>query len=150
MIFSTYNAVITGAFTSVALAVNSAAVFVYVATQPPPIEGFASYRQDVSPGDVVDIAWQIKKRVDCMGVSMRVWEGEGGFSLREPTRPVTIPSTPDWRVFNVQTEIPDQASDGWLTLSIEGVYDCPNRRIPFSLGPVVFEVTAGGVIHETH
>lgn len=141
MIFSTYNAIVSASVASIAIAAKSAVVFAFVASQPPAIEAFASHREDVSAGDVVPIEWNIRKRVDCIGVSMRVWRGEDGFKLREPTRPVTISANKEFSQYLVMTDIPDQAPSGWLRLEIEGVYDCPTRRIPFTLGPVVFKVS---------
>lgn len=109
---------------------------------PAPIEGRA-----ISPGDVVAgataiVDWQIVKRTDCKGQGARVWVGESGFHLAEAYRPTGLPTSNDWRTYHIETEIPDLAPPGALTLSIEGFYQCPgSNRQNFTLGPVLMEVT---------
>lgn len=141
MIFSTYNAIVSASIASVVVGVKSFAVFVYSASQQPPIEGFAKYNDDVHAGEVIVLDWQITKRVDCVGSSMRVWDGERGYSLREPIRVTTIPKSSDFSSYPVLTLIPETAPNGWLRMRIDGVYDCPERRMPFSIGPVIFKVS---------
>jgi hypothetical protein len=108
---------------------------------PAPIEGRAIAPQTVIAGALTIIDWRIVKRTDCKGQNARVWVGESGFHLAEAYRPTGLPTSNDWKTYHIETEIPDLAPPGKLTLSIEGFYQCPgSQRQDFTLGPVHMEV----------
>lgn len=140
VMFTTTHAAGISVIVSGFLAINSTINLASAILTPAPIEAFAAFSDPVNAGQLVSIEWQILKRVDCIGSSQRVWTGENGYSKREPIAPTTLPVTDDWQSFEIETRIPENAPEGWLRLSVEGVYDCPERRYPFSLGPVVFQV----------
>ena len=109
---------------------------------PAPIEGRAASPGRVVAGVVAIVDWEIVKRTDCKGQNARVWVGENGFHLAEAYRPTGLPTSNDWRVYHIETEIPHLAPPGELLLSIEGYYQCPgSQRQDFTLGPVKMEVT---------
>jgi len=128
------------ALCSIGLAGASGVQTVRVLTSPPLIEGTGVYESPVSAGDTVMIDWTITKRTDCPGELSRVWHGENGFYMVEPLRKSALPTINSPVTYSIQTEIPTFAPVGNLQLSINGVYNCDNGPMPFSLGPVEIEV----------
>ena len=139
--FSSTHAVVLSVIASAGLALNSTFDLTRAILTPPPIEAFAAYSDPVKAGSEIVLDWQVIKRVDCIGSSQRVWNGEDGYSKREPISPTTLPVTDTWQNFHVRTQIPDTAPVGYLRLTVEGIYDCPEKRYSFILGPVVFRVS---------
>ena len=107
---------------------------------PIPIQGHGEYSEPVKAGDTVPVVWSILKQTDCHGIFGRVWEGANGFYVIEAQRPSGLPTTTDYREYNIQTHIPSLAPFGELHLSIVGEYDCGSGGVPFRLGPVILEV----------
>lgn len=108
---------------------------------PPAIEGSAVVVEPVRPGQVITVPWQITKRVNCKGVSGRVWAGEKGFSMTEPLRPTSLPAIGKPVTHNIQTQIPELAPAGPLVLKVAGYFDCPgNTRLWWEIGPVTMVV----------
>ena len=139
MISVHYAAIFGGVF-AMASAVSPGYQAMIKLSTPPPITGSAQYLEPVTPGQVVKVAWSIKKDTSCPGYLARAWAGDGGFILTEPLRVATLPvGTAD---YNVQTVIPEFAQSGALEMSIVGFYQCEGQhRQPFKLGPVDFTVT---------
>ena len=108
---------------------------------PPAIEGSAVVVSPVRPGQVITVPWLITKRVQCQGVSGRVWSGEKGFSMTEPLRPSSLPALGRPVTHNIQTQIPELAPAGTLVLKVAGYFDCPgNTRLWWEIGPVTMVV----------
>ena len=108
---------------------------------PPAIEGSAVVSEPVRPGQVITVPWLITKRVQCQGVSGRVWSGEKGFSMTEPLRPSSLPALGRPVTHNIQTQIPELAPAGTLVLKVAGYFDCPgNTRLWWEIGPVTMVV----------
>lgn len=128
------------AVVSVATASISGFEHIVDANTPPPIEGWAERLSSVQAGEVARIEWHITKRIDCPGVSGRVWKGEDNFYMVEPYRKTALPMMEGEITYRIQTEIPSLAPEGDLLLTIEGYYDCPNKRIEYSIGPVELTV----------
>lgn len=108
---------------------------------PPAVEGSAVVSEPVRPGQVITVPWLITKRVQCPGVSGRVWSGEKGFSMTEPLRPSSLPALGRPVTHNIQTQIPELAPAGPLVLNVAGYFDCPgNTRLWWEIGPVTMVV----------
>ena len=109
---------------------------------PTPISGEGIAPNLVHAGETVQIDWTLLKTVDCNGTSSRVWHGTNDFLLVEPSRPTTIPASPEAQHVSVSTHIPAEAPLGPLHLSVVGSYDCSDilGERQFELGPVVMEV----------
>lgn len=108
---------------------------------PPPVEGHAVVSAPVRAGETITVPWQITKRVNCTGVSGRVWAGEKGFSMTEPLRPTSLPAIGKPVRHNIQTTIPELAPPGHLVLRVAGYFDCPgNTRLWWEIGPVTMVV----------
>jgi len=109
---------------------------------PPQIEGKGRVAGPVSPGSIVAVDWTIIKRTNCPGVNARVWQGQNGFHLTEEFRPAALPQTTNPTSYRIETRVPDLAPPGDLSMTIEGVYQCPGgAKFSFSLGPVNMVVT---------
>ena len=92
-------------------------------------------------GETITVPWQITKRVNCKGVSGRVWAGEKGFSMTEPLRPTSLPAIGKPVTHNIQTTIPELAPPGQLVLRVAGYFDCPGGdRLWWEIGPVTLQV----------
>lgn len=107
----------------------------------PMIEGEGQYSDPVRPGEIVLIEWDIWKKTQCGGHNARVWSGENGFTVIEPTMPNTLPASEEPRSYQVQTQIPELAPPGRLELSIRGDFRCSYGTQEFTLGPVILSVT---------
>lgn len=135
-----------GAYAAVALngalAAHDGGLAVIKTLAPPPIEGIGTAPEYVQAGTSVLVRWEIIKRTDCPGKNARVWQGADGFIYRQALGQTRLPQTDDWRVYTIQTDIPDDAPPGELRLTIEGHYTCPGTQPePFTLGPVTMTVT---------
>lgn len=109
--------------------------------EPAPIEARAAYEDAVSPGQTINVQWNILKRTDCPGEASRVWRGTNGFYMSEPRIITALPKSKDWAAYNVQTKIPDLAPAGHLELNVVGRFECDGEAPRhFSLGPVSFTV----------
>lgn len=108
---------------------------------PPAIEGRGYYEEIVNPGETVLVTWELVKRTGCPGENHRVWVGENGFTMTESVGPTTLPMTEDFVTYSIPTQIPDQAPEGLLELTVVGYYQCiGSPRSNFELGPVEFTV----------
>ena len=104
----------------------------------PTISGSAEYSQPVRAGETVLVKWTFHKTGPCPGENSRVWTGERGFHVTEATKRNSLPITDKPFTPVIPTKIPDRAPPGKLTLAIKG--EC--GTLPFTLGPVTFNVTA--------
>lgn len=109
---------------------------------PPPIEGTGYVEGPVRAGGHAIVHWEIAKRTDCPGSVARVWAGENGFYMVEPLGNTAMPQSPAFVEYNIQTDIPELAPPGAISLTVVGEYTCVGSEPePFTLGPVEMVVS---------
>lgn len=108
-------------------------------TTPAIVEGAGVVDGPVYAGENTLVTWLITKRVDCPGLTSRVWHGENGFQLTEQAQVTTL-DVSEAKEYRIQTRVPDLAPPGDLRLDVEGFLDCGDGKMGFSIGPVFMEV----------